>query len=389
MDVRLLAAVSGELDGLNIAALCRDHGISRKTFYKWRARYGAEGVAGLEARSRRPLSSPTRTPGHVEDAIVEARKWLGGYGLDAGAASIAWRLRGRVSPVPSEATIWRVLTRRGFVTPEARKRPRRSWRRFEASAPNECWQIDATHWSLTRGRRVEVVDIIDDHSRLAVASVAVPSTTSEAAWMAFSVGVARWGLPSRCLSDNGLAFSGRLRGIEVHFEAQLRAVGIRAFSSRPFHPQTCGKVERFHQTLKRWLGARPAAATMAVLQAQLDEFCDYYNQQRPHRGIGRIPPYQRWAATPAATPGAPIPPPEQVRRRRASVVTDSHGTAKISRWLIALGAEYAGQRVQVVLDGLHANVFAGDELIRHVRLDPERVYQPSGRRRGPKRADGS
>jgi transposase InsO family protein len=390
MDVRLLAAVSGELAELNIAALCREHGISRKTFYKWRARYAGEGVAGLEARSRRPLSSPTRTPVHVEDAIVEARKWLLDYGLDAGPASVTWRLRGQVSPVPSEATIWRVLTRRGFVTPQPRKRPRRSWQRFEASAPNECWQIDATHWTLTRHRNVEIIDIIDDHSRLAVASVAVASTTTEQAWAAFSAGVARWGLPTRCLSDNGLAFSGRLRGIEVHFEAQLRAVGIQARTSRPFHPQTCGKIERFHQTLKRWLAARPAAPTLVVLQAQLDEFCGYYNRQRPHRAIGRITPYQRWAATTPATPGDPLPAPEQIlRRKRANVIVNTHGTAKAGRWLIGLGAEYSGQRVEVIIDGLEANVFAGDELIRHLRLDPERTYQPTGRRRGPKRSDGS
>ena len=101
-------------------------------------------------------------------------------------------------------------------------------------------------------------------------------------------------------------------------------------------------------------------------------------------------PYERWAAAPAATPGDPLLPPDQVLgRRRARVVTNSHGTAKSGRWLIALGAEYAGQRVEVVLDGLQADVFAGDELIRHLSLDPERRYQPSGRRRGPKRADGS
>lgn len=389
MDVRLLAAVSGELDGLNIAKLCREHGISRKTFYKWRARYQAEGVAGLEPRSRRPHHSPTRIADGVEDEIIEARKWLLGYGLDAGAASISWKLRGQVSPIPSEATIWRVLTRRGFVIPAPRKRPRRSWRRFEASAPNERWQIDSTHWALRWGRGVEIVDIIDDHSRLAVASKACAVTTSEEAWAAFGSGVAEWGLPSQCLSDNGLAFSGRLRGIEVYFEAQLRAAGIRPLTSRPFHPQTCGKVERFHQTLKRWLAARPAAATLDQLQIQLDEFRSFYNNERPHRAIGRVTPYSRWAALPPATPGAPLPPAMLLRRKRTTVTVNVHGAARTGRWLIGLGAEYAGQRVEIVFDGLHADVFAGNELIRHLTLDPTRVYQPTGRRRGPRRTDGT
>lgn len=387
MDVRLLAAVSGELEGLNVAALCREHGISRKTFYKWRARYAGEGVVGLEARSRRPRRSPTRVSEEVEEAVIEARKWLLGYGLDAGAASIYYRLRdSRVRPLPSEATIWRVLSRRGFITPEPRKRPNRSWKRFEASAPNECWQIDATRWSLTRRRPVGIVDILDDHSRLAVASVACPAETTEAAWAAFSAAVARWGLPSRCLSDNGLAFSGRLRGVEVYFETQLRAVGIRAVTSRPFHPQTCGKVERFHQTVKRWLSARPPAATISELQAQLDAFCEYYNQQRPHRAIGRATPYARWAGATRATAGDPIPPPDELlRRRHCRVKVGSHGAAQAGRWLIGLGAEYAGRPVEIVLDGLDADVFADDQLIRHLRLDPNRRYQPTGRRRGPKR----
>jgi len=391
MDVRLLAAVSGELEGLNVAAVCRGHGISRKTFYKWRARYAVEGVAGLEPRSRRPLRSPTRVSDEVEDAVVETRKWLLGYGLDAGAASIFYRLRdSRVRPLPSEATIWRVLTRRGFIAPEPRKRPKRSWRRFEAAAPNECWQIDATHWTLSRRRGVEIIDIIDDHSRLAVASVACASATTETAWAAFSQAVSRWGLPSRCLSDNGLAFSGRLRGIEVHFEAQLRAVGIRAVTSRPFHPQTCGKVERFHQTVKRWLAARPLAVSLTELQTQLDAFCEYYNHQRPHRAIGRATPYSRWVGAPLATAAEPLPPPnELLRRRHCHVKISSHGTAQAGRWVIGLGAEYAGQAVEVILDGLDADVFAGDELIRHLRLDPNRTYQPTGRRHGPKRKDGS
>ena len=328
MDVRLLAAVSGELNGLNVAALCREHGISRKTFYKWRTRYTTDGLDGLQARSRRPLRSPTRFGDHVEDAIVECRKKLLSDGFDAGAASIAWHLRGRVSPVPSEATIWRILTRRGFVVPQPRKRPRRAWKRFEAAWPNECWQIDATHWAV-RGRPAEIINIVDDHSRLLVASVALPTTTSEAARETFSAGVARWGLPTRCLSDNGLAFSGRLRGLEVYFETQLRAVGVRPVNSRPFHPQTCGKVERFHQTLKKWLRAqRPPAVTLAELQAQLDTFAEHYNRHRPHRAIGRATPYQRWSAQLPATPTGTIPAPPT---RRLHATVDHNGIAKAGK----------------------------------------------------------
>src|SRR5437764_12166648 len=127
VDLRLLAAISGGLGELNVAALCREKGVSRKTFYKWRQRYAAEGIDGLEPRSRAPKRIRQRTPDHVEDAIVEARKRLEGWGLDAGPGTIRWHLRGPVSPLPSEATIWRVLRRRGFITPAPKKRPRSSY----------------------------------------------------------------------------------------------------------------------------------------------------------------------------------------------------------------------------------------------------------------------
>ena len=150
MDLRLMAAVTGPLKDLNVMALCREHGISPKTFYKWRRRFREEGLAGLEPRSRRPHGSPRRVSEGVEDAVVGLRKELVDAGLDAGAATIRYHLAKRrlAYPPPSEATIWRILVRRGFVVPQPHKRPKSSLRRFEAAFPNECWQIDATGWEL-------------------------------------------------------------------------------------------------------------------------------------------------------------------------------------------------------------------------------------------------
>jgi transposase InsO family protein len=379
MDVRLLAAVTAEsLEGMNVREVCRQRGVSAKTFYKWRARYRAEGLAGLEARSRRPRTSPKRLSPVTEDLIVELRKRLTDEGLDAGPATIRWHLlnRSRLGPVPSEATIWRVLVRRGQVTPQPAKRPRSSWRRFEADHPNECWQVDATDWALADGTPVEIINLLDDHSRVAVNSRAVASTTTEAAWDAFTAAAEIWGLPTRCLSDNGLAFSGRLRGYEVAFEIRLRAAGIRPVTSRPYHPQTCGKVERFQQTLKKWLRARPPAATLADIQARLDEFRAYYNHHRPHRGIGRVVPYQRWAATPRVTPdGAALPAPQH----RVTIKVDRNGAAAVHAYHIGLGIEHAGRPAEIILDGTHATVFVDGRLVRHLQLDPTRRYQPTGR----------
>ena len=240
MDVRLRIAVAAE--GVNVAALCREQGISRQTYYQWRRRYRAEGLEGLEPRSTAPHTSPQRISAEVEEAVVELRKALDEVGVDAGPGTIQWHLGRRgVAKVPSEATIWRVLVRRGFVVPEPHKRPRASWRRFEASAPNELWQADCFDWVVGTGA-VKVLSFVDDHSRVALRVKALPEATSEATWVAFGEASAAWGVPLGQLSDNGLNFSGRLRGFEVRFETELRAIGVVPKTSRPYHPQTCGKV---------------------------------------------------------------------------------------------------------------------------------------------------
>jgi transposase InsO family protein len=380
VELRLMAAVAGSLDGVNVTALCAEVGVSRKTFYKWRRRFVAEGLAGLELRSRRPQRSPTRTSVAVEERVVELRKQLAEEHVDDGPATIRWHLqRGGAVVVPSEATIWRILVRRGFVVPEPKKRPRCSWRRFEAAAPNELWQIDGTDWSLADGTDVKILNIIDDHSRYVPASRAAPGETGDAAWDAFSTAVEEVGMPSGCLSDNGLAFSGRLRGFEVDFEIRLRDAGVRAVTAAPFHPQTCGKVERFQQTLKKWLRHQPRAGTLGELQSQLDWFRDYYNRRRPHRAIGRVTPWERFNASPRLLPDG-RPRPGDPRGVDAKVTAS--GTAELGRWTIGLGMEFAGQPAKVFIDGTHATVFVDGRLIRHLELDRTRRHQPTGRKPG-------
>ena len=381
VDVRIVAAVTG--GEVNVSAFCRERGISRQTFYEWRRRYQAEGLAGLEPRSSAPATSPHRTPAGVEDAVVALRKQLVDEGLDGGAGTIQWHLSRRddVSRVPSQATIWRILVRRGFVVPEPRKRPKTSLRRFEAAAPNELWQADATKWTIATGQ-VEILTFLDDHSRLVTGCRAVPTATTDNTWETFSHAVDNWGLPSGHLSDNGLNFSGRLRGHEVAFEVNLRAAGVQPITSRPYHPQTCGKVERFHQTLKRWLRRQPLARDLAHLQTQLDRFIAIYNTERPHRGIGRTTPLERWHATPRAVNlGLALPAPHQ----RTTVTVDRQGLARAAPWVFHVGVDHIGQTARVMFDDTHAAVFIDNRLVRHLELDHSRRYQPSGLPRGGRR----
>lgn len=373
---------------LNVAEFCRDNNTSAKTFYKWVNRYRADGQAGLEERSRRPRDSPGQTCVETEEHIIRLRKELDDAGLDFGPTTIQWHLGQRVrrgdlvlESIPSTATIWRILTRRGLVVPEPRKRPKTALRRFEAPAPNEWWQIDAMEWTIATGV-ARVFNIIDDHSRVLARSRAVETATTEQAWVTFSQAAATWGLPAGVLSDNGLSFSGKLRGFEVLFEARLRDAGVRPFTGRPYHPQTTGKVERFQQTLKKWLRKQPLAADLVELQTQLDRFAVIYNTQRPHQGIGRAFPIDRWRATPASGPASealahPSFPTEQHR----SVVTKS-GCVEAGRFKIHLGVEYVGMTAVVIIDNTRANVFIDDQLTRHLELDPTRSYQPSNRPRG-------
>lgn len=244
--------------------------------------------------------------------------------------------------------------------------------------------MDAMDWYTSAGT-VSVFNVLDDHSRVVCGSRAAARATGEEAWTTFSQAAQNWGLPAGMLTDNGLCFSGKLRGYEVLFEARLREAGVRPFTGRPYHPQTTGKVERFQQTLKKWLLhqnlTRGYAADPAELQTRLDEFSVYYNHQRPHQGIGRLTPYSRWQANPPSGPADgplehPLPP-----GRVYLTTINLHGVIEVTKISIAVGVEWANTEVTVIVDAHHATVFSGDQLIRHLTVDWNRTYQPKGRRR--------
>jgi transposase InsO family protein len=375
------------VEGRSKSEVARDYGVSRRWVQKLVARYQLEGVAAFEPHSRRPHSNPHRTPALVEDAIVALRKQLSEAGLDAGAETIAWHLRQQAGNSPSVATIWRVLSRRGFLTPQPHKRPRSSWHRFQASLPNELWQADITHWQLADGTDVEILDIIDDHSRLVVGSTARSVFTAGHVVADLHTAIARHGRPERLLTDNGAVFTGHYRGRGwVALERESAALGIALTHSRPYHPTTCGKVERLHQTLKKWLARQDPADSIHALQIQLDAFTAHYNQQRPHRGIDRRTPAAAWAARPPAIPtrqGIRIS--EHFRVRKDRVDRDGKLTLRHNSRLhhIGIGTNFAGSRILMLIRDLDIRIIAEDsgELIRELTLDPTRDYQPTGRDR--------
>jgi transposase InsO family protein len=372
------------VEGRSVKEVCESHGISRSWLYELIGRYRELGDDGLTPQSKRPRSSPMRVTASIEDEIVALRKELTDLGVDAGAHTIHYHLqvrhRRRRRTVPSVATIWRVLRRRGFVTPQPQKRPRSSWRRFQAELPNECWQADVTHWALGDGTEVEILNIIDDHSRLLVASRAFVTTKAADVVDTFQRGASELGLPASMLTDNGAIFTAEPRKGTCAIELELLARGVAYKHSRPYHPQTCGKVERFHQTLKKWLAKQKRATTISALQAQLDRFGTYYNTVRPHRALNRRTPAQAYAARTKATPRhRAITMPAQHRVRRDRV--DANGTVTLryqSRLRhLGIGRRHAGTRVILLVADRDVRVLTDNrELLAQFTIDPNRDYQP-------------
>jgi transposase InsO family protein len=344
-----------------IAELAATHGVHRSWLYKLLARYRLEGDAGLEPRSKRPHSSPTRIADVWEEEIVALRKELGDAGLDAGAQTIHVHLSRRHQDVPSVPTIWRVLKARGFVTPQPHKRPKSSLIRFEADFPNERWQTDMTHVSLADGRVVEVLN---------VRSPDVVRTLHNAA--------AQWGYPASILADNGAIFTASAQGGIAAMETELLLLGITSKHSRPYHPQTCGKVERFHQTMKKFLAKQDPPVTTKQLQRQLDRFVKVYNTDRPHRALNRKTPLEAFEARERATPTGAIIDTAGYRVRRDKI--DRAGLVSVryrSRLHhIGVGRAYAGWRVIILIAGLDIQILGEDgSPLRRLTLDLTKNYQ--------------
>jgi len=369
-ELRLEVLFEPQRTGETVAEVCRRREISRQSFYRFKRRYEADGAEGLEARSRRPLSSPGQIDVDLEVVICEMRKdhkrW--------GARRIRTELRRAGHDPPAVSTIHQVLRRNHLVADQPRKRPR-ALKRFERDVPNDLWQIDATRTHLHDGAEAWVVDALDDHARYLLAARAADGPTEEAAWQAFSAASTDYGLPRQLLSDNGLCFTGRLHGFEVAFERKVRSLGVALINSRPEHPETLGKLERFHKTLKEWLADEGPARDLAHLQELLDRFRAHYNGERPHQGIGDLTPAERYRPSPASPPTLEELQ-EPVYPRGAIIRTVwSNGVVTYDRRNIGLGKRWAGLKVRIVPAGKLVHVYYGQFLVRSLAFDPDRRYQ--------------
>jgi transposase InsO family protein len=373
------------VEGRTQAEVARAYGVSKGWVSKLVARYRAEGESAFEPRSRRPKSSPNATPPDIVELIVALRRRLTGAGLDAGPDTIGWHLAHQHGVRVSAATISRQLTKAGLVVAEPKKRPRSSYVRFQADLPNQCWQSDFTHYRLTTGTDSEILSWLDDCSRYALHASAHVAVTAPIVLATFRTTIATYGIPASTLTDNGMVFTTRLaggKGGRNSLENELRRLHVQQKNSRPNHPTTCGKVERFQQTMKKWLRAQPdQPTTITDLQALLDVFVDIYNTGRPHRSLPhQATPVAIYDALPKALPANSRDADTHVRIRHDRIDDSGVITVRHAGKLHHIGVGRTHTRTHVIaliadLDIRIINAITG-ELLRHLTLNPDIDYQP-------------
>ena len=349
--VRLAAA-----PGANVRELCRRFGVSPPTAYKWLAR--ARGGGDLADRSRRPRTSPGRLPADVEAAVLALRDEHPAWG----GRKLRRRLLDLGRPAPAASTVTAVLRRHGRLGPRAGSP--RDFVRFEHAAANDLWQMDFKGHFPTAAGRCHPLTVLDDHSRYAVGLVACPDEQDATVRGHLTALFRRSGLPGRVLCDNGPPWgAGATGGRHTALTVWLLRLGVAVSHGRPHHPQTQGKDERFHRTLKAEVIQGRRFAGVADCQARFDDWREVYNARRPHEALGLAVPASRYAPSPRPFPEA-LPvweygPGDEVRRVSANGTVGDRGRV----WWV--GAAFRGERV-----ALRATATDG---VREVYLGPHAI----------------
>lgn len=375
------------LEGRSHTEVAADYEVSKSWVSKLVARYRTEGEAAFTPKSRRPHSSPTAISAQTVDLIIQIRRELVAAGFDAGPDTICWQLHHHYQIDVSPATVSRYLTRAGLVTPAPRKRPKSSYIRFQADLPNDTWQSDFTHYRLTDGSDTEIITWLDDCTRLALHVSAHRRITTPIVVDTFLETVDTHGIPASTLTDNGMVYTVRLaamgrQGGRTRFEHELRRLNIIQKNSTPNHPTTCGKVERFQQTLKKWLRAQPnQPGTIAELQTLINQFVDYYNHHRPHRSLPHhTTPATRYHLLPKASPVINRDRDSHDRIRHDKVDDSGSVTLRVNGKLhhIGLGRTHRRTHVIMLIHDLHVRVVNAEtgEIIRELIINPDNDYQP-------------
>ena len=326
--------------GVVFSRWCEQNHISRKTGYKWMARYAAEGLEGLQDESRRPHHSPTQTAPEVERRVLELRATC-----HEGGRKIRHYLQQEgIEPAPAPSTITDILRRHGRLDP-AESLGHRAYIRFERATPNELWQMDFKGHFPTMTNRCHPFVVEDDHSRFNLSLAACPDERESTVRTHLIRAFEQYGLPACMLMDNGGCWGSEPNGAYTRFEVWLMRLGVQVSHGRVRHPQTQGKLERFNRTLKEELIIHHHFHDLVQCQDAFDEWRQFYNCRRPHESLGMVPPVKRYRPSlfryPAKLPDIVYPPSDDVR------IVDDKGTISYKGRRFRLGKAFIKQPVGI------------------------------------------
>jgi transposase InsO family protein len=368
MEQRYQAVLAVVQDGWRVVEVARRLGVSRQSVHTWIARYERGGLGALADRSHRPATCPHQVPPDVEARICELRRQHPGWGPRRIEHQLA---RAGLDPVPSRSAIYRCLKRHGLIELRRRRKRRDEFRRFERDRPMQLWQLDVMGGvALEDATELKVVTGVDDHSRFCVAAGLVPRATSKAVCAVFAASLRRFGIPDEVLTDNGKVFTGRFgpQPTEVLFDRICRENGISHRHTGVRSPTTTGKIERFHQSLRKEFLLERTFRDLETAQEALDAWVEDYNTRRPHQALDMATPADRFRLTPLAKDAASVPvdehedlPGQWVLRRVAS-----NGLVSVDNQMFSVGNAYKAQLVDVFVDDTVIQVWHQNHLIKAV-----------------------
>jgi transposase InsO family protein len=368
MEQRYQAVLAVVQDGWKVTEVAARLGVSRQSVHAWIARYELGGLSALADRSHRPSACPHQVAAEVEALICELRREHPGWGPRRIEHQLA---RQGVEPVPGRSSIYRCLRRHGLIELRRRRKRRDEFRRWERDRPMQLWQMDVMGGvELDDGNELKVVTGVDDHSRFCVAAGIVTRATSKAICQVLAASLHRYGIPDEILTDNGKCFTGRFgpHPVEVMFDRILRENGISHRHTGVRSPTTTGKIERFHQSLRREFLAERTFVSLEGAQAELDRWVNDYNTDRPHQALEMTTPAERFRIAPVTKDGISIvvdqaedQPGQWVLRRVAS-----NGVVSVDNQMFSVGNAYRAELVDVFVDETTIQVWSKNHLIKTV-----------------------
>lgn len=383
MEQRYQAVLAVVQDGWKITEVAERLGVSRQSVHTWIARYEAGGLAALSDHSHRPASCPHQIPSTTEALICEMRREHPGWGPRRIEHQLA---KAGVDPVPSRSSIYRCLKRHGLVELRRRRKRRDEFRRWERDRPMQLWQMDVMGGVLLDdATELKVVTGVDDHSRFCIAAGLVTRATSRAVCAVLVASLRRFGIPDEILTDNGKCFTGRFgsQPVEVLFDRILRENGIAHRHTAVRSPTTTGKIERFHQSLRREFLADRIFPSLDRAQAELDAWVTDYNTSRPHQALEMATPADRFRLAPISAEAVSISvdPAEDHRGQWVLRRVGSNGYVSVDNQLFSVGNAFKAELVDVFVDETLIQVWSKNHLIRTIareRSGPVRKVRADG-----------